>query len=176
MSAQPAMPGSAPSLAGLADIVLPEPVAWWPSTPAWYALFALLLLTLAILVWRRGRAWARNAYRREAARRLAFLHAQAARGGIAREAALRELPVLMREVALTAFPRERVTGLAGEAWLSFLDGALPDDGAGGGFVSGPGRRLADAAYVSPSALGALDASEVEGLFALAGRWVETHHA
>ena len=83
--------------------------------------------------------------------------------------------VLIREVALTAFPRGRVAGLTGEAWLSFLDGTRPDTGARGGFVSGPGRWLADAAYVAPSALDALDAAEVEHLFALAERWVETHH-
>mgnify|MGYP003626570476 CR=1 FL=1 len=175
MNAPSAIPATARPLAGLADIVLPEPVAWWPSTPAWHVLLVLLLLALAALAWRKARAWARNAYRREAARRLALLRAEVAKGGAAREAALRALPVLIREVALTAFPRGRVAGLTGEAWLSFLDGTRPDTGARGGFVSGPGRWLADAAYVAPSALDALDAAEVEHLFALAERWVETHH-
>ena len=176
MSAPPAIPAATPPLAGLAEIVLPEPVAWWPSTPAWYALLALLLLAFVILVWRKARAWARNAYRREGLRRLVLLRAEAAKGDAARAAALRELPVLIREVVLTAFPRGRVAALTGEAWLSFLDDTLPDAGARGGFLSGPGRWLADAAYVAPSAFDALDAAEVEHLFALAERWVETHHA
>lgn len=176
MNAPSAIPAATGPLAGLADIVLPEPVAWWPSTPAWHVLFVLLLLALAALAWRKARAWARNAYRREAARRLTLLRAEVAMGGAAREAALRELPVLIREVALTVFPRGRVAGLTGEAWLSFLDGTLADAGANGGFLSGPGRWLADTAYATPSALEALDAGDVEHLFALTERWVETHHA
>jgi len=100
------------SLDRLQDIVTPPPVPWWPPAPGWYVLGALLfiLLALGLVVWlQRYRA---NAYRREALRELDALEAKRQ---------WPELPVLLKRVALTAFPRAEVASLTGDSWIAWLN-------------------------------------------------------
>ena len=37
------------SLQNLNDIVIPDPVAWWPPAPGWYVLAAILLIIFTLL-------------------------------------------------------------------------------------------------------------------------------
>lgn len=128
------MPDADPgNLDRLHDIVIPAPVPWWPPAPAWYAVIAIVLVLVAVSVWRLL-AWRnRNRYRRDALRELNRL------GGNAPLAAIAEVA---KRAALAAFPRERVAALSGEAWLAFLDA----NGRTSDFTQGAGRALGDAEY------------------------------
>jgi len=96
------------SLNNLRDIVPPDAPPLWPlATEAW-----LLLLMLAssaiILIYQRRQAKKRNAYRRAG---LALLD------GVS---TVHDVSVVLKRVALAAYPREQVASLYGEDWATFL--------------------------------------------------------
>lgn len=98
------------SLSNLHDIVAPEPPPLWPPAPGvWVLLIIAAAVPLALFLWWR-RARARNAYRRAG---LSLL--KNARTG-------REVNIVVKRVALAAFPRAAVAPLWGDEWLAFLDG------------------------------------------------------
>jgi len=156
------------SLQNLHDIVLPPPVSWWPPAPGWYAILAIVLLALGwavVAVARRRRA---NRYRREALLALDQLQAQA--GDQAhRGEALGQLPVLLKRVALTAFPRRTVASLSGADWHRFLDQSADLQL----FAGGLGLLLDRVSFYS-NAGADLSTEEYEKLFSAAKRWVKTH--
>lgn len=101
------------SLNNLREIVVPEPPPFWPPAPGvWIVLGVAAALTL-IVCWRLYAAWIRNAYRRAG---LALL--QDAK-------TIHELSVLLKRVALAAFPREEVASLYGQDWVAFLGRTCP---------------------------------------------------
>jgi hypothetical protein len=104
------MTDQAASLQNLRDIFVPEPPPLWPPAPGvWFALVVVLAVLLALILWwRRARAY--SAYRRAG---LGLL--QGAR-------TVREINVVLKRVALAAFPRPRVAPLYGDDWTAFLDG------------------------------------------------------
>lgn len=147
-------------LAELRDIHLPDPVSWWPPAPGWWLLGLGALVALGLASWALGRHLKR---RRRLRRVLAEVDALAAayhRDGDA-QALCSGLSLALRRVALAGWPRERVAGLTGTAWLRFLD----DSGGGGAFAEGPGRALVHAGYG--------DGTAVDGaaLVTLARRWI-----
>jgi len=148
------------SLQNLNEIVQAGPVAWWPPAPGWYVLAGVLALAAAWATFRGLVRWQRSRYRREARRELDAIR----RDG---PAAAPRVPVLLKRVALSAWPRERVAGLTGEDWLTFLDRAAQ----GGGFSGRGGALLERAAY---GAGAALSAEEFEALCAEARRWIREH--
>ena len=158
------MNATAPQALQLRDIHLPPPPAFWPPAPGWWALGALLILLLAgaaFLAWRRRRRQGRE---RRVLRRLDELDA-GFRADRSPEA-LARISMLMRQLALARFPRERVSPLTGRDWLRFLD----ESGGRGRFTDGPGRVLASLPYqrTLPPSL------DVEALMALVHEWVETN--
>ena len=96
------------SLNNLRDILPPDAPPLWPlATEAW-----LLLLILAssaiILIYQRQQAKKRNAYRQAG---LALLD------GVS---TVHDVSVVLKRVALAAYPREQVASLYGEDWATFL--------------------------------------------------------
>lgn len=148
-------------LAELRDIHLPQPISWWPPAPGWWILLGLLLVSiLAILVFlRRRKLWR---YRRAALTQLERLETSFFKDGDSRRL-IRELSRLMRQAALCHFPRKECAGLAGDAWLAFLDRQLKDSP----FSTGAGRVLALGPYAPvPSEF------EAESLLRLCRRWLQ----
>ena len=98
------------SLENLRDIVVPEPPPLWPPAPGvWVILIIVLAVLLALTLWWR-RARARNAYRR------------AGLGLLKTARTVRDVNIILKRVALAAFPRPRVASLYGDDWVAFLDG------------------------------------------------------
>jgi len=151
-----------PDLSQLRDIHLPERVSWWPPAPGWWlpATFGVLLLALALYLVRRPR---QNRWRRAALAQWQRLRADWTTGDIDGATAARELSVLLRRVALARFPRHQVAALSGEAWLAFLDSAVPEQPL---FSSGPGRALLEAPYAVQAEV------DAEALFEACGRWLQ----
>ena len=147
-------------LADLRDIHLPDPVSWWPPAPGWWLVAALALVLAAAGVWWARRAWARRRRWRRVSAALDAMLADYRRTGDGAALAA-GISVLLKRVALAGWPRQEVAGLAGPAWLAFLDRT----GGGGGFAGGAGRVLADAAYGAPAPV------DGEALAALARRWI-----
>ncbi len=150
-----------PDLGQLRDIHLPQPVSWWPPSPGWWLLaaFVLLLGVLALYLLYRHR---QERWRRAALGEWQRLREAWASGNIDGVSASRELSVLLRRVALARFPRHQVAALTGEAWLAFLDSAVPGQKL---FTSGPGRALLEAPYAVQVEI------DTEALFDACGRWL-----
>ncbi len=99
----------------LNDIIVPEPVSFWPLAPGWSVLG---LVILALLIPWFIRAWRRyqgDSYRREASREAETISCLDDP-----QVKLTRLLDLLKRTALTAYPREQVAGLSGEAWWKFL--------------------------------------------------------
>jgi hypothetical protein len=146
------------SLENLHDLVLPVPVPWWPPAPGWVIVSAALVMALGWWLIRAIRHWQKNSYRREA---LVLL------GEI--DGATAELPTLIKRVALSAYPRERVASLTGEQWLAFLDQTGQTDA----FTTGAGRWLARLAY-EPQLAASLSTTELNRLRTAVRDWILRH--
>jgi len=85
-----------PSIDQLKEIALPAPVSYAPQTWGWWVLLAVLVLAVLVMSVRRYSQWRRDRYRREALVRLAQLQQRSND-----LQALRELPELLKRVALS---------------------------------------------------------------------------
>ena len=162
MSADPA------SLDNLFDIVTPPPMPWWPPAPGWFVVGGAAVVLVIRLAWWAWKRWRAAAYRRAAVAEWQQLKSRAADPG-QREAALRQLPELVKRTALAAFPREEVASLSGAAWLQLLDRTGRTDA----FTRGTGRLLSELAY-DPRLSARLDSAAVEELFGVVRRWIGRH--
>jgi len=101
------------SLSNLRDIVVPDAPPFWPPAAGLWVALGLVALVLLFAGWRVYTARRRNAYRRAG---LLLL-------GDAKTA--HDVSVVMKRVALAAFPREQVASLYGEEWVAFLRETCP---------------------------------------------------
>lgn len=154
-----------PSIDQLQVLALPAPVSYTPQTWGWWAVLAGVLTGLAVWGARAFGRWRRNRYRREALRCLKRLRAHEDR-----IRALRQLPTLLKRVALSMPVSQDVGPLHGAPWQDFLQRhspqPLPDDFA---------RQLALLAYAPHAQLQALPDAQREQLFETCQGWVEHHH-
>jgi Domain of unknown function (DUF4381) len=124
------------SIERLFDIVTPPPVPWWPPAPGWFVIGGVVVVLAVWIAWHAWQRWTAAAYRRAALAEWRQLKSRAS-DPKRREAALGQLPALVKRTALAAFPREDVTSLSGKAWLRFLDRT----GRTNAFTHGAGRDI-----------------------------------
>jgi hypothetical protein len=156
------------SLDNLFDIVVPPEVSWWPPAPGWYVIGGLVIAVAVWAAWRGWERWRAAAYRRAAIAELRRLERRAADGS-QHDAALREVPALVKRTALAAYPRETVASLSGPDWLRFLDRTGHTDA----FTHGRGQPLAGLAY-DPRVAHGMDGNAMRELFDVVARWIGGH--
>lgn len=156
------------SLQNLHDIVMPSPVPWWPPAPGWYAVFACIAAGAVWFSWRAYRQWRADEYRRAALKELGRLKGMIVSGE--REPAMRELPVLIKRVAMAVWPREKVAALTGTGWLQFLDQAANTDA----FTKGDGRLLLELAYAGNQKIKMMPNDQVRSLMQIVEKWIQEH--
>lgn len=156
------------SIFDLRDIVVPEPVGFWPPAAGVWVLVGVAGCALTLLIWRWYVVWKSGAYRRAALAYLTQIEGQLAAPG-KESVALHELSVLLKRVALAAFPRKEVAPFYGENWLRFLDRTC----GGCTFMTGPGRLLTEARFAVPSA-SHVNADDCKQLVKLANTWIKGH--
>jgi hypothetical protein len=88
--------------------VLPEPPPLWPPAPEVWLLLFIVIVAAVVLLSQRRRARQRNAYRHAGLRLLD------------EASTVRDVSVILKRVALAAFPREQVASLHGADWADFL--------------------------------------------------------
>ena len=185
-----------PSIEQLKELALPAPISYAPQTWGWWVLLAVLVVTALLLGARRYWQWRRDRYRREALARLAQLQQRS--GDLS---ALRELPELLKRVALS-MPN---TVAVGASLLAMARGRsptvlnVPASSRAGSLPQGPAslgkddwqvflqqhlkqplpadfsQQLAQLAYAPDSTLQALPPEQRQQLFDTCKTWVERHH-
>ena len=133
-----------PQAIPLRGLHLPEPVGWWPLAPGWWVLMAMLVIACGLLVRAGLRHRARSAARRKALKQLEESRSAYAYHGNPVVLGA-EVSELLRRTMLAYAPRSEVAGLAGDAWLAWLDRDLGQPW----FREGAGRSLLELPYLNP---------------------------
>lgn len=144
----------------LHDIHLPPPVSWWPPALGWWLLLLIMIAVIALVVW-QVRRYRRFQLRRTALKELSALYKNYQNSYDAKRFA-RELSVLLRRICISYFPHGNQAGLAGKAWLAYLDSLLSakynksghkfSDGFGVVLVSAPYQNTLNDTAVNADAL------------------------
>lgn len=153
----------AKELANLKEIALPEPISYFPQTPAWYVLFCVIAILILIILWKQYKHFQKNKYRRVALAELSKIRSQKA---------YIEIPELVKRVALVFVSRDEVASLNGKTWLEFLNKSYN----GNGFSRKTGNLFLDLAYSSPNRINQYQKGEIEVLFDLISEWIKKHNA
>lgn len=103
----------ATNLDRLHDIVVPEPIPWWPPAPGWYFVMATAFFGVMFLIYLGWNRWRPNAYRRVALQELETAKTVGA------------ISELLRRTALAVWPRTEVAALTGAAWPRWLETTAP---------------------------------------------------
>ncbi len=156
------------SLQNLNDIVLPAAVGWWPLAGGWYFLLGLLLIAFAWLAYRSFQRWIGNRYRRAALLELQLL-AKGIKSASNRETSLRQLPILLKRTALSAYPRGQVASLTGKDWFCFLNSKLKKPV----FTDSVSITLQNISY-STGDLSAIDSQIALALIDASRQWLKHH--
>jgi len=156
---------AADPLAQLHDIVLPQPVGWWPLAWGWWVLLALVIILAAIGIFFQQREKKRQRYRAAASDELNHLlqHYQQDQNAAHY---LQQLSILLRRTAISAQPHTFPVDVKGEAWLQWLDNNCPETKQG--FSVGPGRALLTGPYEAHPDI------DVDSLHALVKLWLRQH--
>ena len=189
-----------PSIDQLKEMALPVPVSYAPQTWGWWALLALLIVTLVVLGARRYWQWRRDRYRREALVRLEELQQRSND-----LSALRELPELLKRVALSmpsgwntkpvgasllaiasgqstpplnvmtssrasSLPQGSPAALGKEDWQAFLQRHIEQP-----LPTDFSQQLSLLAYAPDATLQAMPTEQRQQLFSTCKTWVERHH-
>ena len=183
-SIQASTPASAQAvLEQLHPLLLPPPPAWTPQTPAWGVLTVLGLMALLWAAWRSGQRWRAARFRRLALAELERLRAElhSSQPAATRVAAARQLPALVRRLALAHAARQEVASLQGPAWCIWLDQSLernPDhkpalsaSAPPQAFTQGVGQHLGAWAYLPPAQL---PWDTLPALLDLVEHWIRQH--
>jgi len=157
------------SLQNLNDIVLPATVGWWPLAPGWYVLTGLLLIVLAWFSYRSLQRWISNRYRRAALTELQLL-VEGIQNAEKHNSSLRQLPVLLKRAALSAYPRKQVASLSGDDWYGFLNSQVNTPS-----FTGPTIGLMDYLAYSTGDLSAVDSQATAALLEAIKHWIRHHH-
>jgi len=161
------------SLQNLNDIVMPAPVGWWPLATGWYFLFGLLLIAIAWIGFRSLRHWMDNRYRRAALHELQMLadqiHTPEEQHTEERDAKLRQIPILLKRTALSAYPRNQVASLTGKDWFHFLNSTVKIPS----FTKTTASTLNKISY-SSGELGVVDEQATRALLNASRHWLKHH--
>lgn len=149
-------------LSNMHQVYLPDAIDAWPQGPVWW-LFIVLVVSGG-LVWLRQQLqrWQNNAYRRQGLQQLGKLKTGIINGDVK---ALRQLPELLRQVALVAWPRRQIVPLVGDAWLAFLSKHHSVK---------PPAVLAELAYLPDADLHNIDSQQAQDILDWCQQWITGH--
>ncbi len=129
----------AQALAQLKDIHLPNEISKYPPAPIYFILFfSAAFIFVSIFFYKRYQSKTKN--KKYALKQLKEIKLLTLMGDDLN--AIQDLSILLRQVALTAFPRENIASLNGADWLEFLDSISSTTE----FTNGSGQILATAPF------------------------------
>ncbi len=124
----------------LQDIHMPSAPDLWPPAIGWWILLTFLIVTLIWFLQKIRREAKQKKYRDAIRAKFKQLEKQLNKNPTNQTIA--EINTLLRQVAISRYPREQIASLTGAKWLLFLD----KSGKTNNFSKGAGRILVDASY------------------------------
>ena len=149
------------TIKGIAEVVSPPAVGWWPDAPAWRVLALVLLVMAARWCWRRYHHWQRNRYRGIALGALAGIAADTVNS----QANLARISRLLKSTALQSAPRVEIAALSGSAWRDWLQASTAQP-----VFSDANLELLVNGLYRPAEAGA----DLSGLLRESGQWIREH--
>ncbi|MFA0555228.1 DUF4381 domain-containing protein [Vibrio sp. 10N.222.55.A1] len=101
----------------LSPVIAPDAPTWWPLAWGWWAVIitAIFLIALVFFILKRRK---NNQQAKQEA--LSYFSNSQSQDGLS----LSKAQDIVRQAALSYFPREKIAGLSGDDWLKFLDAQL----------------------------------------------------
>ena len=101
----------------LSPVIAPDAPTWWPLAWGWWAVIitAISLIALVFFILKRRK---NNQQAKQEA--LSYFSSSQSQDGLSPSKA----QDIVRQAALSYFPREKIAGLSGDDWLKFLDAQL----------------------------------------------------
>lgn len=145
----------------LEDIIVPDPIGWWPLSPSIWVTFFMVLAVLVGLIWYFWQRHKKAAYRRYALTQMAEFNQ------LNDLELLNQLNRLLKQVAITTYGRTQCGGLNHQAWLTFLRQKAS-------FIEQPQalKKLEQRYQSQPPEL---TPQEREALIFFTKRWIQEHH-
>ena len=124
----------------LQDIHLPESAGFWPLALGWWILIAIAILVATWVVIKVIKRAKKKRYQRIILGKFKILERKLKANPD--NATVGEINTLLRQLAISYYPRREIASLTGGDWLHFLD----ESGDTRGFSRGAGRILIEAPY------------------------------
>jgi len=102
----------------IGQLIEPDPIRYSFNTPGWYVVLGLFFLIAIIIGIFQYRKYKKNAYRREAVRKIESIAQQKS------EKLVYEINSLLKSIAIQLFGRKKVAALFGTEWFGFLQSKL----------------------------------------------------
>lgn len=149
------------ALANLNDIMMPEPISWWPMAIGWDVVALLILAGITLMVSYGGRYYYHQLPKQQALKLLKQyqLNYQHHQDSVLYSASIN---ALLKRVALAYFGRTKVAGLYDQAWLEFLNQTANNIN-----VNNVGNLLLVLPYVKSA-----DNIDLQPLFTFAHAWIK----
>ena len=101
----------------LSPVITPDVPTWWPLAWGWWAVIVTSIILIALVFYIASQRKNNQQPKQEA---LSYFTNRQSSNCLSPSEAQR----ILRQAALSYFPREKVAGLAGDDWLKFLDTQL----------------------------------------------------
>jgi multidrug efflux pump subunit AcrB len=101
----------------LSPVITPDAPTWWPLAWGWWAVIVIAITLIALVFFIVKRRKNNQLPKQEA---LSYFSNRQSSNRLSPSEAQR----ILRQAALSYFPREKVAGLSGDDWLAFLDAQL----------------------------------------------------
>lgn len=155
-------------LAQLHDIQLPDPVGWWPLAFSWWIMIFSVTSILIGFLWYYLDLKRRNAYRLKAQQQLkAIRHAI----DLKDTEKVAQINRLLKQVALTAYGRNKTASLQSQEWVGFLAQNC-------NYIAQPQNltQAIELGYRNPNSLSQQQRLELlNSLADYAAKWIKGHH-
>ncbi|SFR56709.1 DUF4381 domain-containing protein [Thiomicrospira sp. ALE5] len=145
----------------LHDIILPDPISWWPLAGSVWAMLIIILgiiIGLIVYFWHR---YQQHSYRRTALRDIQKLIEYDDDLQL-----MQQLNAKLKQVAITTYGRHQVASLTDQAWLNFLHDKAQ-------FIPQPNNIGQLVQYYAKE--NKLSAAERQRLIDYAQQWIKEHH-
>ena len=124
----------------LQDIHLPESASFWPLALGWWILIAVIALLASWIIIKAFKHAKQKRHQRTILAKFKILEKKLKANPS--NATVAEINTLLRQLAITYYPRSEIASLTGGDWLHFLD----ESGDTHDFSRGAGRILIEAPY------------------------------